>query len=96
MNEIKEKIKGVRSWEETIANKCNKPLLIPHNYIQNAQPVVIIPLDEYNLLKKKVDEAETAVSYAEEVGRLLSLLGDLGGMSEKMKQMIENGKQLFK
>lgn len=70
--------------------------LIPSNCIRSAQPVVILPLDEYNLLKKKVDEAETAISYAEEIGRLLSLLDDLGGMSEKMKTMIMNGKQLFK
>lgn len=85
-----------KEYEKRSLVDNNKPICIPDLYVRKAQPVVVIPLDEYNLLKKKVDEAEAAISYAEEVGHLLSLLNDLGGMSEKMKAMVEQGKQLFK
>lgn len=100
MDKINE-VEGARSWEEAqVTEQCfgvnNTPIFIPNLYLRKDQPVVIIPLDEYNLLKKKVDEANKAISYAEEVRRLLSLLNDLGGMSEKMKAMVEQGKRLFK
>lgn len=94
------------SWEESnhigninrerFAAKENGLVPLEDNHVVVAQPFVVLPLYEYRALKKKVDEAKTAISYAEEVGRLLSLLDDLGGMSEKMKNMITNAKQLFR
>ena len=81
---------------ERIAAKENGLVPLEDSHNMTVQPLVILSLHEYRALKKKVDEAETAISYAEEVGRLLSLLDDLGGMSEKMKAIITNARQLFK